>query len=194
MLKLRVVQKIIQIGNPKLAQYSVEVPIAEIGSVENLQLYQDLVDTCDKEKEGTAGLSAVQIGILKRVYVARRLDLEAERDDNIAVWQVMINPDMKTLGAKESTIWEGCMSVGEGKARLFGPVTRNDRVKVTYFDEHTTQHTKEFKGYMAHIIQHEQDHLDGKLFLKYIVDVTKLWTSEKLDHYLETHDHFPPSE
>lgn len=192
MLKSLVVQKIIQIGDPKLSQISEEIPTKEIISKENQQLYQDLIDTCNKEKEGTAGLSAVQIGILKRAYVIRRLDLEEDESD--PVWTVLINPAVELVGKKKSTIWEGCMSVGEGRKRLFGPVTRHDHVKVSFFDVNAKPEVMEFTGYMAHIIQHEQDHLNGELFLKYIADPTKLWTSEKLDRYLETHDHFPPSE
>lgn len=193
MLKLLVVKRIIQIGDKKLTEVSKEIPLKEINSNENLTLYQDLIDTCNNEKEGTAGLSAVQLGILKRVYVVRRVDMETEEDSDV-LWTIMVNPEVTVVGDSQSTIWEGCMSVGEGKKRLFGPVTRPDKVKVKYFDQNGKQHTEEFTGYMSHIIQHEQDHLDGILFLKHVKSVDKLWTSEKLDRYLDTHDHFPPSE
>lgn len=193
MLKLLVVQRIIQIGDKRLAEKSVEIPKNELTSKENLALYQDLLDTCNNEQEGTAGLSAVQLGVLKRVYVVRRMDVEQEESGDV-IWSIMINPTVRIIGSSESTIWEGCMSVGEGSKRLFGPVTRADHVEVTYLDQDGVDHKEEFTGYMAHIIQHEQDHLEGILFLKYVKAVDRLWTSVKLDRYLETHDHFPPSE
>jgi peptide deformylase len=190
MLKSHVVRKIIQIGNPILNQKSASIPQAEIVSRENMQLYQDLIDTCEAEKEGTAGLSAVQIGELKRAYVVRRLDLDREDDAN-PIWEVMINPTVKILGNSKSIIWEGCMSVGTGKNRLFGPVARPDHVAVSFTNIQGEQQTHEFVGYMAHIVQHEQDHLDGILFLKYVTNPANLWPNSKLDKYLDKHNDFP---
>lgn len=187
------VKKIIQIGNEKLKSVSIEIPEREIASEENLTLYQDLIDTCNSEKEDTAGLSAVQIGVLKRVFVVRRLDLDPEGESE-PIWEVMINPTVKLIGTKESIIWEGCMSVGEGQSRLFGPVSRPDKIEVTYKNPSGEQITQQFQGYMAHVVQHEQDHLDGVLFLKYVKNPINLWTSKKLDAYLGRYDHFPPSE
>lgn len=192
-IKSSVVKKIIQIGNEKLKNVSIEIPKEEINSAENLALYQDLIDTCNSEKEDTAGLSAVQIGVLKRVFVVRRLDIDPEGNAD-PIWEVMINPTLKPAGLKESVIWEGCMSVGEGQSRLFGPVSRPDKVEVTYLKPTGESITEQFQGYMAHVVQHEQDHLNGVLFLKYVKNPANLWTSKKLDAYLDRYDHFPPSE
>lgn len=188
------VKEIIQLGDPRLFQKSEVVTPEELDSPAIQNLIQDLIDTCKFHEEGTAGLSAVQIGVMKRVFVARRVDLEAdeERNEDI-VWEVMINPEIEVLDATPHMIWEGCMSVGEGPDRLFGPVSRPVKVKVTYLD--AKGHKKELIGEkeMSHIIQHEQDHLDGKLFLRYVTNPQNIWKNDELEEYLDKHEAFPPA-
>lgn len=187
------VRKILQVGDPLLSTISTELTKEEITSQETQDLYQDLVDTCMQEKDGTAGLSAVQIGIPKRIYVIRRLDLE--KDDSVdPIWEVMINPDVEVIDDTPSVIWEGCMSVGVGEDRLFGPVARPRKVKVRYYNLKGERKELVASGYVAHIIQHEQDHLNGVLFLKYVANPKNIWKNKVLDSYLEKYGDFPATQ
>ncbi len=185
------VKEIIQIGNPKLNKKSKEIPLKEIESTKVKKLIQDLLDSANKDKKETAGLSAVQIGTLKKVYLVRRVDLE-ENTDATPLWKVMINPEVKILGEGKSIIWEGCMSIGTGKGRLFGPVERPDDVEVSYYNLNGKKQFLKAEGYLAHIIQHEQDHLNGILFIKYINNPENIWRAEDLDEYIGEYSHYPP--
>ncbi len=187
------VKTIVQIGNPILLQKSLELSEAELLSRETQKLIDDLIDTCDSEKEGTAGLSAVQIGELKRIFVARRVDLEnPEDEDDNPIWEVMVNPKITVIDDSPSEIWEGCLSIGKGGERLFGPVSRPRKIRVEYMDRAGEKHELVAEGYMSHVVLHENDHLDGKLFLSYIQDPANIWKSKDLDDYLDDHDHYPP--
>lgn len=181
------VRKILQIGDPVLYKESTFIPEDQIKSQEIKALITDLIDTCKAHDSDTAGLSAVQIGIPKSVFVARRIDLDEER------WDIFINPKLTRVSPVESEMWEGCMSIGEGEKRLFGPVSRSDEVAIAYLDSEGAKQNLLAKGYMAHIIQHEMDHLAGKLFLQY-VSPDKLWTSKQLDEYLQEHGHYPKTD
>ncbi len=186
------IKEIIQIGDPRLNQISKPVTEAEIASRENQELIQDLLDTCNANAESSAGLSAVQLGILKRIYVVRRVDKEEGEEKQPIEWDVMINPEVTLLDKLESVMWEGCMSVGTDANRLFAPVARHDNVKVEYLDQKAKPQSLSANGYLAHIIQHEQDHLEGKLFLRYVANPRNIWKGEELDKYVQAHQAYPP--
>lgn len=179
------VREIIQIGNPLLTQVSSPVPENELQSKKIQSLIQDMLDTCKHHDKDTAGLSAVQIGEPVRIYVARRIDVNED------IWEVFINPELEILDSEEGIMWEGCMSIGEGDNRLFAPVARANKVKVTYTKTDGTKAELVATDYMAHIVQHEQDHLNGKLFLQYVDDPRKVWKNKDLDEYLEEHGQYP---
>ncbi|MCA9378932.1 peptide deformylase, partial [Candidatus Dojkabacteria bacterium] len=136
------------------------------------------VETCESFGDETAGLSAVQIGVMRRMFVVRRIDLEPES------WEVMINPKVTILDNHQTEYWEGCMSIGTGEDRLFGPVPRAKKAKVEYLDVSGAEHSLEVSDYMAHIVLHELDHLEGKLFLQYIDNPRNIWRGGDLDKYL----------
>jgi peptide deformylase len=186
------VKNIIQIGDPRLSQISEPVKPADIASREIKELIVDLLDTCKANADSSAGLSAVQLGILKRIYIVRRVDKEGDEENANIEWDVMINPEVTILNDAQSVMWEGCMSVGTDENRLFAPVTRYDDVRVDYTDQEGNPQSLTANGYLAHIIQHEQDHLDGKLFLRYVTNPRNIWKGEELDKYVHKHQAYPP--
>lgn len=192
MVKSPMVREIIQLGDEKLYQTSKEVEESEILSRETQELIDDMLDTCNHEMESTAGLSAIQVGVPVRIYIARRMDLEEEEDSDNPEWEVLINPKVEVVDPKPSTMWEGCLSVGKGDERLFAPVTRPIEVKVTYLDRDAKEKVFQAREYMSHVIQHEQDHIDGKLFLSYVKNPTNIWKSVELDSYIDENESFPP--
>jgi len=122
------------------------------------------------------GLAAPQVGISKRIFLAKPKDGPAN---------VFINPEITptengeevphfTNSAKveahkpkksKGRLLEGCLSV----PNIWGNVSRKKKVKVSYQDITGKHHTKIFTGFPAIIIQHELDHLDGILFTKHVL-------------------------
>lgn len=109
------------------------------------------------------GLAAPQIGKNLKIFVML----------NEGVETVVINPKIVSLGRKKSIpthnnneILEGCLSI----KHYYGPVERANHITIEYKDEKGNKHTKKFQGFEAQIIQHEIDHLNGKLFVDHILE------------------------
>lgn len=102
------------------------------------------------------GLAAVQVNVLKRVIV---IDISLERND----LKVLINPEIQArTGAQESE--EGCLSV----PGVFAPVNRAEEITVSAMDRDGKPYQLQADGLLAVCIQHEIDHLDGKVFVDYL--------------------------
>lgn len=139
------IREIVQIGDPVLRKKSEEV--TEFNEELHL-LLDDLKDTVIKE-EG-AGLAAVQIGVLKRIFV---INLEEGYFE-------FINPKItKTAGSQCGP--EGCLSV-RGK---YGDVERPNKVVCKAFDRNGNRFSVTAYGLFARAICHENDHLDGVLYV-----------------------------
>ena len=178
-------KKILQFGNQILEKPSIEVK--DVLDPKIKQLVKDMVDILEAEPERSAGLSAPQVGVLLRIAICRRTDLEGEisgefEDDKKKkvkpTWEVMFNPEI-TYKSKESSVhWEGCLSVNHGD--LFGQVERAREIEFNYMGVDGKQHNLKAIDFFSHVVQHEIDHLDGVLFLKYVDDPSKLYTGEEL--------------
>lgn len=170
--------KVVQYGNPVLE--SKADAVSDPKSPEIKKLVEDMFAAMKRYGDTAAGLSAPQIGISKRVTICRRLDLEerSNRDPSKVIWEVMVNPEYTFKSKEMSTDWEGCLSINNGN--LFGRVERHAAVEVEYYDLEGNKKTIKATGYFAHVVQHELDHLDGILFLKYIANPEELLTGEEL--------------
>src|SRR5581483_1552955 len=105
-----------------------------------------------------AGLAASQIGADLQVFVTGI----GPRP------QVFINPKLKVLPGKKDSLEEGCLSVPGFR----GPVVRSTAVEITYDDLKGRRKKQTVRSYLARVIQHEYDHLQGKLYLDHITDKT----------------------
>lgn len=135
------------------------------------QIIKELVDTC-LHFDHCVGLAANQIGHTKRIIVIRP---EIE-NKNI---MVMVNPKFDPLpDAKVVSDIEGCMSVQDIQAA----VKRPDKIKVTFQDEALTEHEQRIEDdpFLARVIQHEIDHIDGIMFLDRLTSVQKQKISKVL--------------
>lgn len=185
-------RKILQIGDPILENKSELV--ASVNEPKIQALISDLLETCLVKEDITAGLSAPQIGENLAIIVCRRMDIEEK--DGITLpadkaWELMINPKILKSSRKESSYWEGCLSVGEGENGLYAPVSRPDEIQISYLDRNGKAKTLDCKGFFAHIMQHEVDHLEGKLFLGYVENPETIWKSKDLDKYYQAHGEYP---
>jgi len=106
------------------------------------------------------GLAAPQIGVLSRVVVMDCAKGEDEEPEPIC----LANPEITWSSPEENEHEEGCLSIPE----VYANVTRPSRVRVRYLDEHGKLQEREFGGLRATCVQHEIDHLNGRLFIDYL--------------------------
>jgi peptide deformylase len=152
-------------GDPILREVS--DPVDQIDQ-EVKNLVSDLVDTL-KKAQGL-GLSAVQIGVLKRVFI---IDLSVV--DINETLRVFINPEIiKTEGDTEFE--EGCLSF----PGIYQKINRPERVKIRAMDLEGKTFEMEARGLIARAVQHEYDHLEGKLFIDYFSPIARSLIKGKL--------------
>ncbi len=119
-------------------------------------LVRDLFDTL-AEADGV-GLAAPQIGVLRRVII---VDISGAEPD--APPLALINPVID-IGQGMATAEEGCLSIPD----VYGDVPRYTNIEVSALDVHGEPFKLNAEGFMARVLQHEIDHLDGKLFIDYL--------------------------
>jgi len=118
------------------------------------------------------GLAAPQINKNIRLFVmdSQQIFENLEEDeqgkypDGPGIKKVFINAHVKELAGEEWSYNEGCLSIPKIREDIFRPET----VVIEYMDENFVQHTESFNGISSRIIQHEYDHIDGKLFIDYL--------------------------
>jgi peptide deformylase len=91
--------------------------------------------------------------------------------------QVFINAHIIEESGEKWAYNEGCLSI----PKVREDVQRQARVKLRYMDENFVEHEQEFHGITARVIQHEYDHIDGKLFIDYLAPLKKRLMKKKLD-------------
>ncbi|MBO5833773.1 MAG: peptide deformylase [Alphaproteobacteria bacterium] len=131
---------------------------------EILKTMDEMVDMM--RSQNGVGLAAPQVGILSRFLVMMDPDSE--------IVYRMINPKIVSFGATTRTMEEGCLSVlGADGLPVYANVTRPEEVVVEWTDETGKQQMAQMSGLPARIVQHETDHLDGKLFVDYLSPVRR---------------------
>jgi peptide deformylase len=141
-------------------------------------LIKNMYDTM-YEADGI-GLAAPQIGLSIRLLVFDLGTLSKKYPEYKDRRQTMINTQIIERDGTESTTEEGCLSLPD----IHENVTRKDRIKVRYCDEKFVEHEEVFEGFIARVIQHEYDHLDGKLFIDHISLFRKQLIKGKLNSIL----------
>ena len=131
----------------------------------------DLVETM-YEAPGI-GLAATQVNVHQRIIV---VDVSENRDYP----HVLINPKL-TLTGEEVETEEGCLSV----PGIYEPVTRSESISVQAFDRHGDPQDFAVDGMLAVCIQHECDHLEGKLFVDYLSGLKRSRIKRKLEKQLK---------
>ena len=133
------------------------------------------------EREEGVGLAAPQVGLDLRLLVALAM---REPGDETAEPVVMVNPEILERSHETWVYEEGCLSI----PGVRGDVTRPERVRVHYQDLDGTNHTIEVDGMFARILQHEIDHLNGKLFIDYLSTADKLLLKARLRSIAKLND------
>lgn len=122
------------------------------------------------------GLAAPQIGLSIRLFI---VDASPFEDDEILKHfkKVFINAEMVEESGEEWSFNEGCLSIPEVREDIY----RKPHIKIRYLDEHFKPHEEVHKGIAARIIQHEYDHIEGKLFTDYMSPLKKRLLKKKLE-------------
>lgn len=162
---------IVQDGDPVLRQTAKEVALDLIGGATLTGEIQRMKDILRQEFEGVA-LAAPQIGISRRMFI---ISGRALSEDGSAPDMVCINPRYIKTAKKTALMDEGCLSVRD----KYGQVKRHTNLTFSYYDEHGTHHVRGAGGLLAHIVQHEMDHLDGILFIDKAQQIETLSGADK---------------
>ena len=157
---------ILEFPDPRLRTKAVPVDAAHVTTPEFQRLLDDMFQTM-YDAPGI-GLAASQVDVHKRFMV---IDISEEKNQP----QVFINPELSDK-AGEQVYQEGCLSV----PGIFADVTRADEITVRFLDRQGQPQELRADGLLAVCIQHEMDHLDGKLFVDYLSPLKREMVRKKL--------------
>lgn len=122
------------------------------------------------------GLAAPQVGKSIRVFVVDATPWADEEPELANFKKTFINAQIYERFGEEWRFNEGCLSL----PGIHEDVMRPEGIKIRYVDENFVEHDEEFTGYAARVIQHEYDHLDGKLFVDHLTPLRRTLLKGKL--------------
>ncbi len=155
---------ILQFPDPRLRQKAAPVVLVD----DNIRtLVDDMFETMYSAPG--IGLAAIQVDILKRVIV---IDISENKSDP----KCFINPEIIAHDGSEK-IDEGCLSV----PGIYEPVSRAKNITVHYLDQGGNKQELTVDGLLSVCIQHEMDHLDGKLFVDYLSEMKRNRIRKKME-------------
>ena len=160
--------RLVHIGDPIIRARSSQVR----NIIEGAKICRVLTDKL-REING-AGLAAPQIGLPYRVFVfeVRKTEMFPDREESPLY--TMINPEFDVLSDDTLDDYEGCFSV----PGYLGIVPRYSKLRARWTDPDESQREEVFEGYIARVLQHEMDHLNGMVYLDRMPDMSSLCTRE----------------
>lgn len=159
--------KVARMGHPVLARPA--EPVADPRAPEIRRLIADMAETM--LDLNAAGIAAPQVHAPLRIAMFRVSAARAEREDADELpLTVLINPVLTPLGDEMAEDWEGCLSV----PGLRGLVPRYTRLRYRAIDPQGGAIDRTVEGFHARVVQHECDHLEGKLYPQRMTDLSKL--------------------
>lgn len=139
------------------------------------ELIQNMMETMDRA-DGV-GLAAPQIGLPIRVVVIDLNVLAEEFPEYKGFRKAFINAHILEVDETETdSMEEGCLSL----PGIHETVTRGTKIRVRYMDENFVEHEEEVTGYLARVMQHEFDHLEGQVFIDHLSPLRKQMIKGKL--------------
>jgi len=164
---------IIAYGDPVLRKKATAIEPEEYPHIK--QLVEDMFETMYAAHG--VGLAAPQIGISMRLFI---IDATVFADDEPALKdfkKIFINACIEEESGEEWAFNEGCLSIPDIREDVY----RKPVIKLSYYDENWKHHEETFSGLAARIIQHEYDHLEGKLFTDKLSPLRKRLIEKKLN-------------
>jgi peptide deformylase len=167
---------IVAYGDPVLRK--IAQPIEKDDSLNLVELIENMYETM--YASAGVGLAAPQVGMAIRLFVVDGTPFNEGEDEPdptlFGFKKVFINPTIVSETGDEWAFEEGCLSIPGIRADVY----RQERVKITYFDADWNELTETFEGTAARIVQHEYDHLEGKLFTDHLPLIKRQLLKKKL--------------
>ncbi len=162
------VRQIAKMGHPILRK--IAEPIADPTSPDVAELAEDMRETL--AHIGASGIAAPQVFVSKRLVVYRMIAARIPAGSGIEPvdWTVLVNPQITPLTDETVPVWERCLSI----PGLHGKVPRYPRISLAYQTLSGESMTVEAHGTWAALLQHECDHLDGRLYPSRMDDISML--------------------
>ena len=168
------VHSILKMGDSRLLQISLPIPINQIPSFEIQTLIDDMLETM--HSLNGAGLAAPQIGVNKQLVVFGFEKNPRYPEADPIQKTILINPSITILSDQEEEDWEGCLSVPGIRAK----VPRYKKIRYSGYDRDGALIDRTVEGFHARVVQHECDHLIGKLFPMRVRDFSNFGFTEVL--------------
>lgn len=160
-------------GQPILRKVTLDI------DPENYPRLNELIDNMFETMyyaEGV-GLAAPQVGLTDRIFVVDLSPVASEEHPEFKDFKkVFINAHITQRSGELELVEEGCLSI----PGIHEKVPREGEIRIVYLDEDLQPHDESYTGYMARVIQHEYDHLDGILFVDKISPLRKQMVKSKL--------------
>ena len=164
-------------GNPVLREKTKPLTMEEIKSPEFQHLIDNMIDTM-REYDGV-GLAGPQVHELKRLTVIEMVENPRYPKKGEIPLTVLINPVITPLTQNKELGWEGCLSIPD----LRGKVPRFTKIQVQALDRNGKELKFKADGFLSVVVQHENDHLDGVLFLDRMEDFSTLTYLNEYSRY-----------
>ncbi|MFF5867515.1 peptide deformylase [Pseudomonas sp. NPDC012596] len=176
------IRDILKMGDERLLRIAPPVPEHLIGSAELRQLIDDMFETM--RHVGGVGLAAPQIGIDLQLVIFGFERSERYPDAEAVPQTILLNPVITPLSTEVEDGWEGCLSV----PGLRGVVPRYKHIRYEGLDPQGNPIDRVADGFHARVVQHECDHLVGRLYPSRIQDFAKFGYTEVLFPGLDASD------
>jgi len=174
------VLEIARLGNPILRQKAKPLPVKQIASPKIQAFIRDLTETM-LERDGV-GLAAPQVGESLQIAAIACPNSNPRYPDAPEIeLTVLINPKVRPLARRRVLDWEGCLSV----ENLRGQVPRWKSIEVRAYNAQGKLVRFKASDFFARVVQHECDHLQGRLFLDQVKDFSTLTHLEEFTRYWE---------
>ena len=164
---------IIAYGDPVLRKKATAIQPDEYPNIKELVV--DMFETMYAARG--VGLAAPQVGLSMRLFVIDASPFGDDEPDLADFKKVFINATMMEESGEEWAFNEGCLSIPD----IREDVNRKSTIFISYYDEDWKHHEESFSGMAARIIQHEYDHIEGKLFTDKLSPLRKRLIEKKLN-------------
>ena len=170
--------EIIRLGHPTLRQKAEPVTANELLTDDTQNLIDDMIETM--RAANGVGLAATQVNVMKRIFVMEIKSSNPRYPDHEELpATAIINPEIISLSEETHEDWEGCLSIPD----LRGMVPRSVSVELHGLDRNGNEIEAEAEGFVARIIQHETDHLNGVVFLDRMNDLQTLTHLDEFEEF-----------
>jgi peptide deformylase len=163
---------IIAYGDPILKKKATAIEPAEYPHIR--QLIDDMFETMYAARG--VGLAAPQVGLSMRLFIVDATPFDDDEPELKDFKKAFINAQMLEESGEEWAFNEGCLSIPDVREDVF----RAPVIRISYYDAEWKHHEETFKGMAARIIQHEYDHIEGKLFTDKLSPLRKRLIEKKL--------------